>query len=495
MDRTEDIKVADERSLSQHDGTTRSWSPEAERKLVRKVDLRILPMLIIMYILNYVDRTNIGNAKIAGLLTDLNMDSGVEYNWALSIFFFGYLLLEIPSNLLLAHTRPSIYIPGIMLCWAVISALTGAVQNFSGLLAVRFFLGIVEAGFFPGCLFLLSSWYKKHELAKRMSILYCGSIISGAFGGLMAYGIIQGMEGAKGIAGWRWLFIIEGSITVVAAIIAIFILPDYPSTTRWLSEEEIYIAEQRLILDGHEHSSKKSEFAMRDIMMTLKDWRIYFFIFLFLLDVSAGTISYFIPTIVSNLGYSSAQAQLMTAPPYVFAAILALMNGFHADRTQERGYHVAGPMLLAMVGFIISAASTNSAALYFALFLCAGGIWSTISIILAWTGNTFNTPKEKRAVALALVNMLGNLSSVYGAQLYPAANGPRYIPGNIANASFCFAGAVLAVLMKHFILPLYKGDTVSVSAAPHHNMTENTPAGTEEDQYVEPGTHKANLSD
>jgi MFS family permease len=113
------------------------------------------------------------------------MDSGVQYNWALSIFFFGYLLLEIPSNLLLAHTRPSLYIPGIMMCWAIISALTGLVQSYSGLLAIRFFLGIVEAGFFPGCLFLLSSWYKKHELAKRMSILYCGSIVSGAFGGLM----------------------------------------------------------------------------------------------------------------------------------------------------------------------------------------------------------------------------------------------------------------------------------------------------------------------
>jgi MFS family permease len=303
------------------------------------------------------------------------------------------------------------------------------------------------------------------------------------------------LEGARGIAGWRWLFIIEGSITVIVAIIAIFVLPDYPSTTRWLSEEEVHIAEQRLVLDGHEPSSKKSEFAMRDIMMTLKDWRIYFFVFLFLLDVSAGTISYFIPTIVANLGYSSAQAQLMTAPPYVFAAILALSNGFHADRTQERGYHVAAPMLMAMVGFIISAASTNTGALYFALFLCAGGIWSTISIILAWTGNTFNTPKEKRAVALALVNMLGNLSSVYGAQLYPASNGPRYIPGNVANATFCFAGAVLAVLMKHFILPLYKGDTVSVSAAPNQDFSENTPDAVEDQQYVETGTHKPNMSD
>jgi MFS family permease len=182
------------------------------------------------------------------------------------------------------------------------------------------------------------------------------------------------LEGARGIAGWRWLFIIEGSITVFAAIIAVFILPDYPTTTRWLSKEEIRIAETRLVLDGHEPAQGKAEFTFRHVGMALKDWRVYFFVFLFMLDVCAGTISYFIPTIVANLGYSSAQAQLMTAPPYVFAAILALFNGWHADRTQERGYHVATPMLMAMVGFIISAATMNLAARYFALFLCAGGI-------------------------------------------------------------------------------------------------------------------------
>lgn len=188
-----------------------------------------------------------------------------------------------------------------------------------------------------------------------------------------AYGIIQSLEGARGIAGWRWLFIIEGSMTVVVAVIAVFVLPDYPTTTSWLTEEEVHIAQHRLLLDGHE-PEKKSEFSFDGLFMALKDWRVYFFVLLYVFDVTAGTISYFIPTIVANLGYSAATAQLMTAPPYVFAAILALMNGFHADHTQERGYHIAGPMLMAMVGFIISAASESNAARYFALFLCAGGI-------------------------------------------------------------------------------------------------------------------------
>jgi len=218
-----------------------------------------------------------------------------------------------------------------------------------------------------------------------------------------------------------------------------------------------------------------------------------FFVLLYVFDVTAGTISYFIPTIVTNLGYSAAKAQLMTAPPYVFAAILALMNGFHADRTNERGYHVAGPMLLAMVGFIISAASTSNGARYFALFLCAGGIWSTIAMILAWTGNVLNTPKEKRAVSLALVNMLGNLSSVYGAQLYPASNGPRYIPGHTANAVFCLAGAILAVLMKHIILPRYRGRFYEPSIVSDSDMkpAQATTEGVQGEQNVEPGVHKS----
>lgn len=167
-----------------------------------------------MYILNYLDRNNISTAKLAGLQTDLHL-VGDQYQISVSILFVGYLLMQVPSNLLLNKIgKPSIYLPICMIIWGTISATTAAVENFGGLLAVRFVLGFIEAAYFPGCLFLLSCWYTRQELPLRVSLLYSGSLLSGAFGGLIAAGIVDGMAGVAGLAAWQWLFLLEGLLTV-----------------------------------------------------------------------------------------------------------------------------------------------------------------------------------------------------------------------------------------------------------------------------------------
>ncbi|KAF3352638.1 hypothetical protein VdG1_08804 [Verticillium dahliae VDG1] len=191
-----------------------------EKKLVKKIDLFLMPMLWIMYILNYIDRTNIGNAKIAGMGDDLALDDN-EYAWVLSIFFFGYLICEIPSNMILSRTAPSIFLPGIMFIWGGLCAAMAVVTNYGGLLGFRFVLGCVEAGFFPGVLYLLSCWYTKAELGKRFAIFYTAAVLSGAFGGLLAGAITSNLDDAHGIAGWRWLFIIEGVATVGVAYMTV----------------------------------------------------------------------------------------------------------------------------------------------------------------------------------------------------------------------------------------------------------------------------------
>ncbi|KZP00664.1 major facilitator superfamily transporter [Calocera viscosa TUFC12733] len=420
-----------------------AWPPEAERKLVRKIDLHLLPMLFLIYIFNYLDRTNIGNARIAGMADDLQLD-GSRYNWALSIFFFGYLILQGPSNLILAHTKPSLYLPAIMICWAVISACTAAVQSYNGLLVVRFFLGVVEAGFFPGAIFLLSSWYTRKELAKRVCLLYTGSIVSGAFGGLFAYGITNNLVDARGIAAWRWLFLIEGVATIAVALLAMIILPDFPVTTRWLTAEEHQIADARLSRDGHERGRKK-KLSLRGLKLALKDWRTYLFIFPCMFATCAGTFTYFIPTLVANLGYTSAIAQAMSSPPYVWAGIFVMTNGFLCDWDQQRGWHAAVPITIAGVGFILLAKLTNNAVKYFALFLCGAGVWAPVPILLSWLSDTMRWPPEKRAFAIGFVNTLSNLSSVYGSQLYPTSDGPQYWQGHAANAAFCFGGSTLSI--------------------------------------------------
>lgn len=164
-----------------------------------------------------------------------------------SILFVGYILMQVPSNLFLNKLgRPSLYIPGVMIIWGVVSGATAGAQGFGGLLAARFFLGFVEAPYFPGCLFYLSSWYTGRELALRTALLYSGSTIAGAFSGLIGAGVVGGLDGAKGLRAWRWLFIIEGAATVVLALCAIPLLPDLPANTMWLSEKERKYATWRL---------------------------------------------------------------------------------------------------------------------------------------------------------------------------------------------------------------------------------------------------------
>ena len=217
-----------------------------EKVLVKKIDLRLLPMLILMYLMNYLDRNNIAAARLAGLEEELEL-TGTQYLTCVSILFVGYILMQVPSNLFMNKIgKPSLYLPACMVVWGVISAATAAAETFGGLLAIRFFLGFVEAAYFPGCLFFLSSWYTRKELGFRTAILYSGSLMSGAFSGLITAGITGGMDGKRGLRAWRWLFIIEGIITIVIAFIAVFILPDFPRTTTWLTEHERQLAIWRL---------------------------------------------------------------------------------------------------------------------------------------------------------------------------------------------------------------------------------------------------------
>ena len=226
----------------------RQW---LETRLVRKIDLRLLPSIIIMYIMNYLDRNNIAAARLAGLQAPRSKGglalTSTQYLTALSILFVGYILMQVPSNLFLNKIgKPALYLPTVMIVWGVISAATAGAKSYGGLIAIRFFLGVVEAAYFPGCLFFLSSWYTRKELGFRTAILYSGSLLSGAFSGLISAGIRNGLDGARGLRAWRWLFIIEGVITIFLAMCAYFVLPNFPRTTSWLTENERQLAVWRL---------------------------------------------------------------------------------------------------------------------------------------------------------------------------------------------------------------------------------------------------------
>lgn len=226
--------------------------------------------------MNYLDRNNMAAARLKGLQEDLSL-SNTEYSTCLSILYVGYIIMQVPSNMFINRiSRPSLYIAVAMLLWGVISTLSGNTKNFGDMVAVRFLLGFVEAAFLPGALLILSKWYTRRELTTRNAILFCGNLISNAFSALVGAGVLSNMQGVLGHAAWRWLFWIEGSVTMFLAILAAFILPDLPHNARGFTEEERQVAQLRMIEDVGEADTDGEELgAFGGLLMALKDMKIY----------------------------------------------------------------------------------------------------------------------------------------------------------------------------------------------------------------------------
>ncbi|KAF3026504.1 hypothetical protein E8E14_013484 [Neopestalotiopsis sp. 37M] len=419
---------------------------DAEKTLKRKLDVRLLACFWLIFVMNYLDRNNIAAAKTAGIAKTLGLTS-TQYATAVAILFVGYVLAQIPSNMFLAGIRPSIYLPGCMALWGLLSVLTGLVQNAASLYAVRFFLGIVEAAFLPGALFLISSWYRRSEMGFRSAILFSASQLGSAFSGLIGAGIHNSLNGARGLESWRWLFLIEGSITIFIAFCSMFILPDWPSTTRWLTSTERAVAEWRLIQDAGQVDEDDGDW-MHGFKLAFTDWRLYVFGFIFICIQVTSAVSNFFPTVVQTLGFNTVDTLLLTAPPYILGLIVGVVNNWSADRHQNSSFHIMWPMVMSIVGFIIGATSLNTGARYFAMMLMIGGGHGSNAVLLAWTQKTLLRPRIKRAAAVAFVNAVANTSQVWTSYLWPEEDAPRYVKAMSVNSAFALLAIATALFMR-----------------------------------------------
>ncbi|KAI8159441.1 hypothetical protein K4K49_004085 [Colletotrichum sp. SAR 10_70] len=330
-----------------------NFPEERKKKAVHKVDFRLVPMLVLLYLMAYLDKTNIGNAKIEGLLDSLHM-TGVDYNIALSVFFIPFVLAEVPSNMVLhMFKRPSLYIGGIVTCWGIVMTCNGVVQNFGGLVAVRIFLGLFEAGFLPGAILIISKWYLPNETQTRIAILYTSAASGGAFSGLLAFAIAK-MDGVGGYEGWRWA------------------VPNY-------------------------------------------------------------ALKFTMPQIIKNMGFTSANAQLLTIPPYAVGAISAYLFSVFADKYSWRMPFILGPQLLLVVAFTILFTKSedikdNIALNYFAICLACFGMYPILPGVNAW--NVANTPSPtKRAISIGFLVCVGNIGGLIGSYIYMDKEAPRYPTG------------------------------------------------------------------
>ncbi|KAK4044349.1 major facilitator superfamily domain-containing protein [Parachaetomium inaequale] len=421
---------------------------EVERRLVWKLDWILMPWLCFLYLLAFLDRTNIGNAKIAGLSKDLGL-STPSYNATLTIFFVSYAVFEPLTNILLKKLRPSIFIPIIMILWGASMLGMGFVHNWSGLMAARWFLGLTEAGLFPGVNYYLSCWYKRSEFGVRAAIFFSAAAISGSFGGLLA-AAIERMDGIAGIAGWAWIFILEGLLTILVGIASFWMVHDFPDEARFLSDDDRARVVLRLKLD-QQSSAEHESFQMSYFWQAMRDWKMWLGMVIYMgCDMPLYAFSLFLPTIIQNLGWNTSvvRSQLMSVPPYVVAALLTVAIGFVADRTRARGLCNIFVSLLGVAGFAMLLGTDNPAVQYAGTFLAALGIYPCISNTISWVANNVEGV-YKRGVVLGFVIGWGNLNGIVSSNVY--FNGPRYPEGHAVImaylAVFLFGGSVLMTFL------------------------------------------------
>ncbi|KAI9368537.1 major facilitator superfamily domain-containing protein [Aspergillus egyptiacus] len=388
-----------------------------EKKMKRKLDARCA-LFILIYIMNYLDRNNLAAARLRGLQEDLNMDYN-QYATCLSILYVGYILMQVPSNMFInTISRPSWYISAVMLLWGLISTLSGVVHNFSGMVAIRFFLGFVEAAFLPGALMILSKWYTRRELTTRNALLFCGNLISNAFSALIGAGVLSNMQGVLGHAAWRWLFWIEGAITMAIAVTAAFILPDLPTNTRGFTQEELFVAQLRMTEDvGEADVDSEDQGPWDGLIMAGKDMKIYLMMLTFTAYVVGLSFNAFFPSLTETLGFTYVPTLLMSAPPWVFSCIFSLCVAWSSDRHQEKFWHIIGPIIVGLIGFIICMSTLNVAARYVALFLQAAS-YAGFIVFYSWISSSFPRPPAKRAVAIAMINAFSQLGNVAGSYVW-----------------------------------------------------------------------------
>ncbi|KAI0080891.1 MFS general substrate transporter [Panus rudis PR-1116 ss-1] len=441
---------------------------DLERRIIWKLDLHVLPSLALLWLVNFIDRIE-QTSEMQGLERDTKL-RGDQFNICLTVFYVSYIIVELPSNLVMKKLKPSRWLPLLVALWGMVTTLSGLVQNFSGLIAIRFFLGLCEGGLLPGMMLYLSTIYKRHELQSRVGIFYASASLSGAFGGLIATAIIK-MDGVGGLAGWRWIFVLEGIATVAAAGLTGLFLPADLESAKFFTDEERGFALNRfkadyspasleelsksetvyavivddaevkepvdvLSTDTETSQQEEEKFEWREVMRGARDPQMWFVAFSYMgIITSIYSFSLFLPTIITGLGYSGGSAQLHTVPPYVPAVVLTVVVSVLADKLKWRGPFILIMLPVSMVGYILAIVATNNTQRYIAVFFIAAGIYPCAPCALSILPNNVS-PHYKRATAVALQIGISNCAGFVATFSYTSDQAPDYKRGHTITLAF-----------------------------------------------------------
>jgi MFS transporter, ACS family, tartrate transporter len=399
-----------------------------ESAIIRRVTRRVLPFLIVCYFVAYLDRSNLGIAALT-MMPSLGLSS-TEYGFAAGIFFLGYVICEVPSNLLLSRYGARRWIARIMITWGLIAACMALVTGPKGLYAVRILLGIAEAGFFPGVIFYLTFWFPARYRARVFGYFMTAIPLSIVLGAPLSASLLY-LEGRAGLQGWQWLFLIEGIPAVALGIVCFFYLTDTPDDAKWLSPEERAWLVDHLRRDV-EGSDSGEHSSLRDALLHPKLW-LMSFVNLGLIAGAYGIV-FFLPQIISGFGFSKMETGVITALPFLAGAIGMVVCGRDSDRSGERRLHLAIPMFIAVAGYLSAGLVEGAVPKTIALIAAAFGTFSAYAPF--WPFLPMFLKKGVGAAAgVAAINTIGSL----------AGFGAPYLMGYVKQHTGSYNGGLLVI--------------------------------------------------
>ncbi|KFZ02959.1 hypothetical protein V502_11344 [Pseudogymnoascus sp. VKM F-4520 (FW-2644)] len=391
--------------------------PAKQVKLLAKLDLCLIPVIMLVYLCCFLDRSNIGNVGVAGMPEAIGA-SPSQFSIAVSIFYATYVTFETPSALLLKKLTPRYVITGLCVIWSLATIFSGFIQNVASLYATRLILGACEAGLFPSLNLYLTMVYQRDEQAKRVSYLFVCAALSGAFGGLLAY-VILFMDGLGGFEGWRWIYIIEGLFSVVCAVVVFFGLPNDPGNAYFLSKEQ-----KEYMAIRHERNkaySGSQEFSWEEIKIACKDPKVYVSgAIQFCQDILLYGFSTFLPAILKGMGHSTLETQYLTIPVYIFGGICFMIFAYISDRMTLRSPFIFFANIFGIIGYLLLLFVPNDNVKFFATFLCAIAVYTGPGLNVAWL-NVNIAPHYRRATAIGMQQSIGNIAGVVAGQIYRKA--------------------------------------------------------------------------
>ncbi|QDS68153.1 hypothetical protein FKW77_010340 [Venturia effusa] len=407
-------------SHSSDDDILNEFTPAEVRKVIHRIDRRLVTTVGLMYCVSLMDRTNLSAAAIAGMNVELKLTVQNRYSIVTLVFFTTYIVFEFPSTVIIRYLGPRRHLAGITVLWGAVMLGMGFVKEWGQLAALRVVLGILEAGFFPGCVYLLSTWYTRYDMHKRYSVFYMLGSLASACAGILAYGLMQ-MKGLAGYNGWRWIFIIEGILTMLIGVIGYFALVGFPDDEgenfKFLTKREKRMIVARVDRD-------------RGFLSAGLDLKIWGFAWIFGMSTTISyALAYFLPIILRNgMKFSLAKSQCLVAPPYAAAGVLMFATGWIGDK-----YHIRGPIIifnsiLAIIGLPLIGWVENVGVRYFGVFLVCMGANSNIPATMTYQANNIRG-HWKRAFCSATLVAFGGLGGIIGSLVFREHDAPQYRPG------------------------------------------------------------------